>query len=586
MTRTKGAPNRTTSRFPEDEYLSLTGSDSDGDLRFRTTPQLVQQRKGTALTGSRVQPTRISSTGSGRRKTIPHPVQGLAPSESEQDTNTQKSARQLRRKRRKVSKAVNCAESSSDDPSIPGPGLEVENSGLPSVEPEKQQSKSVSPVRSMTVPSPPPTLPPPPRPTTVFLGAGTPGHDVVPTSSNLSALVGRRPIPLPLPSRVQPLPSISDSRLVVTNTPSSPPPLNRNHHPVHWYQDGNLWIELDGVHFKLHWSLMANQSTFFRERYESWRTDARKKGLMTGEEVVNLDGKGITAGDFAELLALTHFSRNSHEDSPTRVISILSASHALSFNGPYDWAKERFIQLWTIGEDFANLSTITTYSPNDAKNAFALSRTCEISDALKSALYRLMCLQSSDFKDGERQDWERDMGIDLLQCHERLSTHWATTISRLRLPPCSTPPISTDITGPTSSKPICASQDAIRSDIIHFRLLSKSGFYERFRNNPLMGLHTLKSQLIPYKPTTANTSRKRKRGEKEVDLAQDDSKDAKPEISPWADTQNGGGYCDNCLLNMRDKCADEMDVCWEKLEEWAGLNVEALEEDNDGLEYS
>ncbi|TFK59031.1 hypothetical protein BDN72DRAFT_966179 [Pluteus cervinus] len=178
------------------------------------------------------------------------------------------------------------------------------------------------------------------------------------------------------------------------------PILSLNPHAVHWYDDGNLLIELDGVHFKLHWSLMAKRSAFFQERYDSWRTDDQKAGLMAGKEVLNLNGKGITAENFGQLLDMT-LSVSDNQNSLKNLLSILSASGTLSFKNAYDRAKERFIEFWTTGDDFSNLPTITSYSASDIKGAFTLSLTGQIHDVIKPALYTLIRLPLSEFEDGK-----------------------------------------------------------------------------------------------------------------------------------------------------------------------------------------
>ncbi|TFK73800.1 hypothetical protein BDN72DRAFT_834145 [Pluteus cervinus] len=354
-------------------------------------------------------------------------------------------------------------------------------------------------------------------------------------------------------------------------------PTNQERHPVHWYDDGNLLIELDGVQFNLHWSLMAKHSTFFRERYE--------RGLTRKTAVIKLDGRGFTVESFAALLDRSHFSYG-NEDTLKSILSILSVSHALSFHDTFNWAKNRLILLWSIDKDFTNLPILVNFTAEEAKASLRVARACQIHEVVKPALYAVLRLPLSDFKGEERQSYEQKTGIDLLQGREHLSSHWKDVIGRLRLASCShqsrnNPSPSGSMLPPNLH---CTSNDPIKSDLVHHRLLYKNGTYERYRNDPLLGLHTLKSQLFPpsntqTSDTTADVLRRKRKRTGEPDFVVDDSTEKKPVTSPWANTESGG-YCEGCLTVMWFICLEAIGECWEKLDEWAGLKVEQVK-DND-----
>ncbi|TFK73801.1 hypothetical protein BDN72DRAFT_956150 [Pluteus cervinus] len=387
----------------------------------------------------------------------------------------------------------------------------------------------------------------------------------------------RRPLPLPIPrSQLQSSKSQAPARTLLQ--PSLP--LKLNPHPIHWYEDGNLLVELNGVHFKLLWTLMANTASFFQVRHDSWKNDEEKQSVMTGREPVVLDGESVRVEDFAELLNLIHLSNPSQlEDQPTLrcTLSIVSASNSLSASHYFKWAKERLMRLWTIGDDFNNLLTIASHSPKDARTTLSLAQACQIHGVIKPALYSLMRHPTFGFEDQDRENYDSwTIDLDLVRCRNHLVEHWTSSIDRLRLPSCARglPPAAPRLPSATS----CASNDTSKSDSIYFNLLWKNGFYPKFLNDPLVGLQSLRNQLLPTNhrrsPTAVDTLRmKRKRGGHSSEQEQstmDDSDDVKPVISPWAES-DGGGYCQDCRMNMWVTCSEAMEECWEKLGEWAGL---------------
>ncbi|TFK73803.1 hypothetical protein BDN72DRAFT_956152 [Pluteus cervinus] len=330
------------------------------------------------------------------------------------------------------------------------------------------------------------------------------------------ALRAIRPPPLPpprprSPSHYSQPSSTTDSRYPNPTPPPENASIGLNPHPVHWYEDGNLLIEFGGVHFKLFWTLMAKSSTFFQERYDSWKSNNEKKDLMTGKEPIRLDEEVVlVVGDFVELLDLIYPSnpyRLVDQRTLKSTLSILSASHVLAF--------EQLLPLWSMGEDFGNLVVIINHSVEEARRTFNLARTCKIYDVLKPAVYSLLRLPSFGLGDQDQRIYEYGTDVDFVRGRERLSSHWTATLSCLRLPSCvhksrqDFASISSQ-----SSTPLCASDDPVKSDLIQFRVLYKNGFYHEFMNDPLTGLNILRSQLIP--PTTsANPNlqrKKRKRG--------------------------------------------------------------------------
>ncbi|TFK67552.1 hypothetical protein BDN72DRAFT_842906 [Pluteus cervinus] len=403
-----------------------------------------------------------------------------------------------------------------------------------------------------------------------------------------------RPLSLPL-TRPRPPPAQSElSDHADPGCPNPPPPslengLRFNPHPVHWHEDGNLLVELGGHHFKLFWTLMAKASTFFRKRYNSWKNDNDKSDLMTGKEVIRLDGEGdLAVVDFVELLDLMDSSTPYRlVDKPTLklTLSILSASHALSFDNYFRWAKENLLRLWSTGEDFDNLVVIANHGPEGATGTLRLALACQIHEVLKPAVYSLLRLPSFGFKK-DRRIYESDADIDLVLGREHLVSHWTATINRLRLPSCVRKPrrIAT-----TSSEPPCTSGDSLRSDLLHYQLLYKDGYYHNFMNDPLMGLNTLRSRLLPPNslptPSTADSLRKRKRIE-QSDLAVDELVDIKPVINVWESARNDGGYCEDCRVRMWDICSEAMEDCWAKLDAWAALRSRQVNfQEDEALEY-
>lgn len=92
-------------------------------------------------------------------------------------------------------------------------------------------------------------------------------------------------------------------------TPSTAPPPKRSRlavfHPTKnerfWHLDGNIIVNIDNIHFKLHRSRLAQVSEYFAELFD------RKDGLV-GAGLEEIDGRpvytitGVSAEDFEIML--------------------------------------------------------------------------------------------------------------------------------------------------------------------------------------------------------------------------------------------------------------------------------------------
>ncbi|TFK66418.1 hypothetical protein BDN72DRAFT_146781, partial [Pluteus cervinus] len=232
----------------------------------------------------------------------------------------------------------------------------------------------------------------------------------------------------------------------------------------------------------------------------------------------------------------------------------------LSFHGHTDWAKEQLSTLWSVGDDFENLSSITTLSSQEVACSIALARKCDIPGIIKPAVFSLVRLP--DFG-GSGQT--TSYSFDLVQCRERLLGHWVTTLNRLVLPICtsSPPSIPTD----ASTLPIpCTANDPLKTRFFHYKTIHETGFFQVYMNDTISGLQALKEQLVPNtQPQTVPPPRKRRRK-----FSEEPEVKSVPDVGKWADP-NIGGYCGSCVEKMWDICAEGMEECWDHLDEWAGV---------------
>ncbi|TFK65206.1 hypothetical protein BDN72DRAFT_962663 [Pluteus cervinus] len=342
----------------------------------------------------------------------------------------------------------------------------------------------------------------------------------------------------------------------------APIPVKVNPHAFYFYQNGDLLIEVEGVHFKLFWDRIIKASAFFKEIYDSAKNDESKKALLMGNEVVVLTGMDVMVDDLVILLDMVESIKppQTQTHSLRYVLSILNASHALSFHGYADWAKEQLSTLWSVGDDFENLSSITTLSPQEVARSVALARKCDIPSILKPAVFSLVRLPSFG---GSGQTTPHS--FDLVQCGERLLWHWVATLNRLVLPTCASSPavISTDAsTLPTP----CTANDPVKSRFFHYKTIYETGFFQVYINDTISGLQGLKEQLVPITQLqTVPPSRKKRRK-----LSEEPEVKSVPDVGKWADP-NVGGYCESCVEKMWDICAEGMEECWGRLDEWAGV---------------
>lgn len=155
----------------------------------------------------------------------------------------------------------------------------------------------------------------------------------------------------------------------------------RNHERF-WLPDGNVVIELDDIHFRVHRSWLAQHSKRIAASLPS-------KGKDGGQfEQITLDFRGkLKAKDFETLLLLYDNPGNFRcAIEPLTLMSLIRAATSLDFDSDRVWLVKELEALWpsSLEEVTASLE-----SRLDAPKVFALARMCNIDGLLKPAFYEM-----------------------------------------------------------------------------------------------------------------------------------------------------------------------------------------------------
>ncbi|TFK73796.1 hypothetical protein BDN72DRAFT_834139 [Pluteus cervinus] len=191
-----------------------------------------------------------------------------------------------------------------------------------------------------------------------------------------------------------------------------------------------------------------------------------------------------------------------------------------------------------------------------------LARKCGVPGIVKPAVFSLVRLPNFGGSSNAASH-----SFDLVQCRERLLWHWVTTLNRLVLPTCASSSPS-NLTDASTLPTPCTADDPVKSRFFHFKTIYETGFFQVYMNDTISGLQALKEQLVPNTQlqTVPPPRKKRRKFSEEPEVK------SVPDVGKWADP-NVGGYCESCVEKMWDICAEGMEECWDRLDEWAGVKL-------------
>ncbi|KAG1904918.1 uncharacterized protein F5891DRAFT_1010034 [Suillus fuscotomentosus] len=277
-------------------------------------------------------------------------------------------------------------------------------------------------------------------------------------------------------------------------------------HERFWLADGNVVIELDGIHFRVHQSWLAQHS----RRIAASLSDKGKSGDKFEQTKLNLRGK-LKAIDFETLLLFYDNPGDyRHAIEPRTLMSLIRAATGLGFDSDRAWLVKELEALWP-----SSLEELTA-NPEpylDALEVAVLARTCNIDGLLKPAFYNMARMPGfglNKIKESE-QIGPVDM-LRLIRIREYSSDIWiqaaahedpAFVCRNLRDAPSSdsegmsTPKQADekpalgfiDIIASASAASTCLSVTARRE--AWARLVYDSGIFTRYRYDPLRGLAAL-----------------------------------------------------------------------------------------------
>ncbi|KAJ7650166.1 hypothetical protein FB45DRAFT_11170 [Roridomyces roridus] len=143
-------------------------------------------------------------------------------------------------------------------------------------------------------------------------------------------------------------------------------------HPVFWFEDGSLSIQIESTIFKIHRTLLNRHSPFLS---------------TNNDDLLKIDSsRGVSVRDFEILLEHLYHDNPLSPDSPfPRIASVLrvSAPGQLDFPKIHATATRYFINLFPSGP-------APFLHPAHLEEAFALSTTLNITSVQKGLLYSLV----------------------------------------------------------------------------------------------------------------------------------------------------------------------------------------------------
>ncbi|KIY66924.1 hypothetical protein CYLTODRAFT_491082 [Cylindrobasidium torrendii FP15055 ss-10] len=249
------------------------------------------------------------------------------------------------------------------------------------------------------------------------------------------------------------------------STPRSKRARNETYHEDHLALDGNIIIVVGLKKFRLHRSVLAEQSTYLKkEVFPREPDDTEDKIPLYRIKVPNL-----TAQNFAALLNAIKNAISFADEEPEfdQIASILEASHALKCNKFYRWATRRFEKMWPQAVD----EIIQAPCPNAAAT-ISLARTCKLPVSVqKCAMYELV-RRRVDYSDRlSKEDLQR-----LNEVQGRLTSEWACRIA-----------IAVD-----KNFVACGTEGCVSAQpLAHHDMVVGSGIREEYFFDPVCGLEAL-----------------------------------------------------------------------------------------------
>ncbi|KAG5723239.1 hypothetical protein E4T56_gene348 [Termitomyces sp. T112] len=300
-------------------------------------------------------------------------------------------------------------------------------------------------------------------------------------------------------------------------------------HPVYWYLDGNVRIQIANTCFQLHRSILARQSKWFEKIFNPREPDVI---LHNVEEPYDLTDLDITAEDFEEVLrALDDTNACFQGELPfSKLSSLLRVSTTLEFTTIEKYASNAFSALWSA--DLANVGIDKIECPTES---LALARQCALFPVIKRTLYELVRLSNfgqtkvmpgdvSAISMVRLGPYDKDL---LLAAREHLGVAWREALDVDRFPTCVAQQGTADGTGgPAENTPACAATNHALSLVAYHEIIKEYGIVD-FEYDPVSGLQVLAA-------------------------------------APWKEK----GFCQACVEQRQTYWLKERERIWQKLDDW------------------
>ncbi|KAF5358131.1 hypothetical protein D9756_001166 [Leucocoprinus leucothites] len=186
----------------------------------------------------------------------------------------------------------------------------------------------------------------------------------------------------------------------VTGSVESQTAVERRKHPVYWFEDGSLILEVHNVEFRVHRSLFQRHSSFLasaKPRTTCAATLAADDAHNVAHSVYCSIDQGFNSRDTEALLEhMYHDFPLSPDSSFERIVAVLRSTGPQQFDMPTPHAHAKAILVSYF--DRKNPSNI---GPDILSEAVAIARVFRISPVLKTALYHTMIIADLDHDDAD-----------------------------------------------------------------------------------------------------------------------------------------------------------------------------------------
>ncbi|KAF8845496.1 hypothetical protein BDN67DRAFT_462325 [Paxillus ammoniavirescens] len=275
-------------------------------------------------------------------------------------------------------------------------------------------------------------------------------------------------------------------------------------HATYWYPDADTVISVEDVLYRLSSSRLKDQSELFSDLLSGEPSAATLRAVDTsrqGDEVTCYSVRHLAAKDFDVLLRMDRRPTEFHVNTPSfhQVAAILRAASLLKMDGYRAFAINRLESWWPT-----DVRLISRNPRRHAAEAFILCRQCDVLQLLKPVFYDLVrdqhrriegtAVKESKEEMGVTIDHPEsscvDLGLDALsrederlvfRARELFLIAWFNTGLR-------TPSRTCDSDRGTGLKkcPTPRQKDTAWNASVH-----KSGLFEEFMHDPIMGLEAL-----------------------------------------------------------------------------------------------